>query len=265
MGRIRRTDDLTADRLLAGRVDPDDAPAGYAGAARVLAAAAEPHVPSDPSPTLLTAMAAAASSPARPLSRRSPVLDKLLTLKVGVAVVGALALTGGTAAAATGNLPDAAQDRVASIVEHVGVDLPDSGNATSDAVHKAQADTPPGPERGKAVSDAAHKANAERKAAHDATDDTATDDTTDESGDHMSDTGKQKSEAGKAKAADNKARAQQNRADHQPDTDAPDAADDSTVESDSQPADPGVQGSEHATDPTTKAPEQGDDGIANRP
>ena len=36
---IGTIDDDTTDRLLAGRIDPDDAPPGYAGVARILQAA----------------------------------------------------------------------------------------------------------------------------------------------------------------------------------------------------------------------------------
>jgi hypothetical protein len=93
------------------------------------------------------------------------MISKLATTKVAVAAFGAVVLSASGAAAATGHLPDAAQHKVASIASHAGIDLPDSASSTATAVHKAQADTPPGPARGKAVSDAAHAANAARKAA----------------------------------------------------------------------------------------------------
>lgn len=236
-----------------GAVAPDDAPAGYAGVARMLGSAAHLDEARDPSEALVTAMAAAVSTAPVATSRRKLVISKLTTAKVAAAGVGALALMGGTAAAATGNLPDVAQDKVASIASHVGVDLPDSASDTAAAVHKAQADTPPGPDRGKAVSDAAHEANAARKAAHDKAKDEGTE--TDDEGDDAATNGK---------SADAKAKAAEKKAAHQDDADdETDTADDDSVDA------PDSQGADHATDPTTKAADPAqphlDDAQAHRP
>ena len=155
MKRLRHLDDATADRLLCGIVDPADAPPPYAEVVAVLRAAAVPGPPVDPSDPLLAAMVAAVAAGAPTPARRNRMISKVLTTKIAAAGFGALVLSAGGAAAATGTLPDVAQDKVASIASHVGVELPDTASDTAKAVHKALETTPPGPARGKAVSAAA--------------------------------------------------------------------------------------------------------------
>jgi hypothetical protein len=117
-------DQDTADRLLAGRLDPADAPPGYAEVARVLAAAAAPTHPHelDSESTVVAAFAAArlgrdhAVSHAAP--RRSWLASKLAVVSVAVGVL----MGGGVAAAAAGTLPEPAQrvvDSVARTAHHV--------------------------------------------------------------------------------------------------------------------------------------------------
>ncbi|MBA2609476.1 MAG: hypothetical protein H0U92_11080, partial [Actinobacteria bacterium] len=60
------------------------------------------------------------------------MLGKLLTAKA-LAVVGAVALTGGAAAAATGILPDPVQDAAAHTVERVGIHIPADDDAADAA------------------------------------------------------------------------------------------------------------------------------------
>ena len=65
---IDALDDNTAERLVRGRVSPDDAPPGYAGVAKVLQAAAGPAVPEElagQEPALATFRAYGPSSAAR--------------------------------------------------------------------------------------------------------------------------------------------------------------------------------------------------------
>ena len=110
-------DDDSADRLLAGRLDPADAPPGYAKAAAVMAAATAPAVPDELAgiePSLNAFRAALGAPPSSP--RRSQMLVRLLTVKVAVATFTGALLVGGVAAAATGSLPDAAQRMAHSIV-----------------------------------------------------------------------------------------------------------------------------------------------------
>jgi hypothetical protein len=65
------------------------------------------------------------------------VLTELLTAKVAAAAAAVAIGATGTAAAATGNLPDPVQDRVAGVVSHVGIDLPDAASDTARRVHDA--------------------------------------------------------------------------------------------------------------------------------
>ncbi|MEY2473528.1 MAG: hypothetical protein QOK28_2857 [Actinomycetota bacterium] len=60
-----------------------------------------------------------------PASRRRPMLGKVLTAKAA-AIAGVLVLTGGVASAATGTLPDPAQNAASHAVEHVGLHIPKS-------------------------------------------------------------------------------------------------------------------------------------------
>jgi hypothetical protein len=110
-------DDDSADRLLAGRLDPADAPPGYAEAAAVMAAATAPSRPDelDGVESSLNAFRAVLVLP--PSSPRRPhMLVRFLTVKTAVAVFTGALLIGGVAAAATGTLPDAAQRLAHSLV-----------------------------------------------------------------------------------------------------------------------------------------------------
>ena len=100
-------DDNTADRLLAGRLDPADAPPGYARVARLLAAATAPATPDELAGELAAVAEFAAvvrSTPPTPVPRRASMPSKLLSLKAaGAALVAVLSIGG--IAAATGLLP----------------------------------------------------------------------------------------------------------------------------------------------------------------
>jgi hypothetical protein len=105
-------DEGTADRLLAGQLDPADAPAGYAGLARLLAAATAPAAPEELACEQLVMAefaAMAPSHPPTPILRRANVLSKLASVKAAAAVLAAVLSIGGVAAAATGRLPGQAQ------------------------------------------------------------------------------------------------------------------------------------------------------------
>jgi hypothetical protein len=120
-------DDDSADRLLAGRMDPADAPPGYERAAAVMAAAtaaARRDELDGVESTLDAFRAALAGQPSPP--RRPHMLVKFLTVKAVAAVFTGALLVGGVAAAATGSLPDAAQ-RIAHRV--VGVAPAPAGGA----------------------------------------------------------------------------------------------------------------------------------------
>jgi hypothetical protein len=115
-------DDDTAERLLAGDVDPADAPPGYAEVAVVLAAAtAEPHPDELTGEAAAVAELAAVTRPgaaaARPAGR--PGRRRRTGLAVAV-VVGALSM-GGVAAAATGHLPEAIREAARDVLIRAGV------------------------------------------------------------------------------------------------------------------------------------------------
>jgi len=114
-------DDGTADRLLAGALAPDDAPAGYAEVARLVRAARGPVtgdellplVPVDPTAAPATVITFAAAR-----RRRTAV-------RVAAAAAAIVALTGTAAAAASGGLPGPAQRALSRASNAVGFDLPD--------------------------------------------------------------------------------------------------------------------------------------------
>jgi hypothetical protein len=125
--RLTRLDDRTADRLLAGAVTSEDAPPGYAGVARFLQAARPRPAAGElarETATVATMTAALLTHPA-PVSqsRRKHMLSKILTAKAAAAATAVL-LSAGTAGAATGNLPDAAQGIASRMLIKVGVSVP---------------------------------------------------------------------------------------------------------------------------------------------
>lgn len=119
----RRLDDRTADRLLAGAVEPADAPPGFAASAQLFGQAGA-FEPVDPDPAFLTVLAdtAAATPHTVPTRRKKTMLAQLLSAKVAAAAA-TVVLSATGAAAATGTLPDAAQSAVADAVSHIGVNI----------------------------------------------------------------------------------------------------------------------------------------------
>jgi hypothetical protein len=105
-------DQCTVERLLAGRLDPADAPAGYAGLARLLAAAAAPAAPEELAcePVMMAEFAAVVlSHPPTLVPRRATMARKLFNVKAAAAVLVAVLSIGGIAAAATRLLPGQAE------------------------------------------------------------------------------------------------------------------------------------------------------------
>src|SRR6266487_3034533 len=141
MRRLRRNrhglalDEDTAERLLTGRLPPADAPPGYGRVAAVLAAvSAPPDAEELAGQTAVRALFAAATR-SRPVEmrlnpRRSQVMTKLLTAKAAAVVLGVL-MTGGVAAAATGNLPAPAQQAAHTLLGGAGVPAPAAATATT--------------------------------------------------------------------------------------------------------------------------------------
>jgi hypothetical protein len=102
----------TVDRLLAGRLDPADAPPGYAAVARLLAAATAPAGRDELAgerAAVVEFLAVAHANPPTPSPRRAGMPSKLFRIKAAAAVIAAVLSLGGVAAAATGILPAAVQ------------------------------------------------------------------------------------------------------------------------------------------------------------
>lgn len=120
-----RLDAGSADRLLDGRVAPDDAPPGYAGVAGLLqtlaadlpsrpAAAGEGTIP-------MMAKVVGMSDPLKPRRRPHPLRGRLVALAM-VASLGTIGV------AFAGGLPDAAQRVVSTWFERIGVTLSHPGD-----------------------------------------------------------------------------------------------------------------------------------------
>ncbi len=118
-------DEGTAARLLAGQLDPSDAPPGYGEVAGVLAAASAPPRPHELAAeegALETFRAAASTRPVRRRRRGGPL--------VAVLTAAVLVLGGGAAATATGALPGPAQGVAHDALGAVGVSVPSAPQAT---------------------------------------------------------------------------------------------------------------------------------------
>jgi hypothetical protein len=104
-------DQDTLQWLLDGRLDPAEAPVGYGGLARLLAAATAPPTPEElvgEQRVLAEFRAVVPSRPPSLVPRRAPMPSKLLTSKAAAAALVAVLSIGGVAAA-TGLLPGQAE------------------------------------------------------------------------------------------------------------------------------------------------------------
>jgi hypothetical protein len=118
----------TANRLVAGRLGPDDAPPAYREVAQLLQDARVENGPSIiTDDTVIVAMVDAIVAGERARPKRTHVLTRIVTTKAAVATA-VIALTATGAAAATGSLPDPAQHGLARAAQHIGVNLPDTAN-----------------------------------------------------------------------------------------------------------------------------------------
>ncbi len=126
-------DDPTADALLEGRLDSDEAPPELRSAALLVRAARGPADAADEvcEPELLASLVAA-SVPATVVEGRfGRRRGHTLPPKVAAAAAVFALLGGGVAAAATGSLPGPIQSRVASALAHVGMSVPHPGQTDS--------------------------------------------------------------------------------------------------------------------------------------
>jgi len=123
----------TADALLEGRVEPQDAPPALQGVARLVLAARSLPASRDLAveDSVVAAFVERVSAP-NPEDGRHRTVGPMFSAKVaGVAF--ALALAGTTAAAATGTLPASIQSAVSRGLSHVGISVPDPGSGASHA------------------------------------------------------------------------------------------------------------------------------------
>jgi hypothetical protein len=107
-------DDATAERLLQGRLDPDDAPPAYAGVAALLAVVSTPVCPdllAGMAP-VLAAFRVTAASRARTTRRRAVQVRRIRVTVAVLSLVGTL-LAGGLAAAIAGTRLPSQAGRVA--------------------------------------------------------------------------------------------------------------------------------------------------------
>jgi hypothetical protein len=137
-------DQDTADRLLAGRVDPDDAPPGYAEVARLLRAAGAPPTATElVREEQVVAAAARAVRPkltTTPATGRSHVRSRLFRVKVaGLIAIGTVLGTGSLAAA--GALPDAAQNAASDVLSSIGISVPAADQQPATDEHPASTGT----------------------------------------------------------------------------------------------------------------------------
>ncbi|MHB8438096.1 MAG: hypothetical protein ACYDD4_02910 [Acidimicrobiales bacterium] len=129
-------DEGTAERLLTGHLDPEDAPPGFGHVASLVRVATGPANALELAGRQQTvaAMAAAIATSAGQVPASIPrgkrMIGKLLTLKTLGIAIPAMALTAGSAAAATGSLPAPAQAAAHSVLSDVGISVP-SGNDSS--------------------------------------------------------------------------------------------------------------------------------------
>jgi hypothetical protein len=137
------TDFGTIDRVLAGRLDEADAPPGYAGVARLVAAATPPIDPGElagKQAVVAEFVALARARPPTPSPRRAGVRSRLVRVKATAVVVAAVLSIGGVAAAATGHLPKPAPsvaDRAAATAREDPAARPPTGSSTTAAAPAA--------------------------------------------------------------------------------------------------------------------------------
>ena len=131
---ITKIDDDTMDRLLAGRIDPDDAPPGYTEVARILQAAGSPprgeHLSREVEYVAAARRVMSPGSASTGGTGGSPTRRRRAL--AGLIVTGALAGIPGLAAAHA--LPDPAQHAVSRVFDKVGISVPDTQHAPTTSV-----------------------------------------------------------------------------------------------------------------------------------
>jgi hypothetical protein len=119
-------DEDTAERLLAGELDPSEAPPGFAEVAAIMAAAAAAPNPDELAgePAAVARLLAARSRQQSSRRRRTATTRGRRRIGLAVAIIiGALSM-GGVAAAATGHLPEPIREAARSLLTTIGVATP---------------------------------------------------------------------------------------------------------------------------------------------
>jgi len=132
--RIAKIDDDTMDRLLAGHIDPDDAPPGYGEVARILQAASSPprgeHLSREVEHVAAARRVMSPGSASIGGAGGSPSRHRRAL--AGLIVTGALLGIPGLAAANA--LPDPAQHAVSRVFDKVGISVPDTPQAPTASI-----------------------------------------------------------------------------------------------------------------------------------
>jgi hypothetical protein len=168
--RRASVDAHTADRLLDGLISPEDAPAGFAGVARVVIAARRPASDSelaDEDRAVAEAVRLLGTLAGEPHHLRQRIRPRRRFVRVKVvalAVVGAVLGTSGLAVA--GVLPEPAQEVAAEVLSKVGIHAPGWGEegdppegAGNEVSETAQTTDAEGAAKGAAIS---HLASGEK-------------------------------------------------------------------------------------------------------
>jgi hypothetical protein len=166
--RRASVDAHTADRLLDGLISPEDAPAGFAGVARVVIAARRPASDSelaDEDRAVAEAVRLLATLAGEPHHLRQRIRPRRRFLRVKVvalAVVGAVLGTSGLAVA--GVLPEPAQKVAANVLSKVGIHVPGPGDERErpegdDVSETARTTSAEGAAKGAEISDHASGGN----------------------------------------------------------------------------------------------------------
>lgn len=136
-------DDGTVERVLSGDALPDTVTEPYRAVVQLLSDVRATSVDAENEEAAISAIMASASRPATELRRRN---HRSIGLRVAGISAGVVFALSGTAAAATGSLPEPAQRAVASTVAHAGIDIPkpnDDKGASQRSIHPVvKASTP---------------------------------------------------------------------------------------------------------------------------
>lgn len=127
-----RLDRDTTDRLLSGRVLPEDAPPGYAEVARVLLALGSPPTAAelrhrDHAVAAAARRATTETTTPPKIPRRFRRSGRARVKVLALTLLGSMVATSGLAMA--GMLPDAAQNVVSDVLSKVGLDVPKADDA----------------------------------------------------------------------------------------------------------------------------------------